>query len=36
MKKFLFLAALFCVLLLQAGEKLPKYIILFIGENPVG
>ena len=33
MKKFLFLAALFCVLLLQAGEKLPKYIILFIGDG---
>lgn len=33
MKKFLFLAALFCAVLLQGGEKLPKYIILFIGDG---
>ena len=33
MKKFLFFAALFCAVLLQGGEKLPKYIILFIGDG---
>ena len=33
MKKLLFLAALVCCFVLSAGEKLPKYIILFIGDG---
>ena len=33
MKKLLFFALFLCAVLLHAGEKLPKYIILFIGDG---
>ena len=33
MKKLLFLAVFVCCLVLSAGEKFPKYIILFIGDG---
>ena len=33
MKKVLFLLTVFCCFVIAAGEKLPKYIILFIGDG---
>ena len=33
MKKLLFFAVFLCAVILHAGEKLPKYIILFIGDG---